>query len=121
MKKIRLGIGYVFLVFSVFLESSFAKPTQPVSDREHENNCRMYMQIAEGIMRAKQNGLSLAKALEFNDETNIKMKDDNMHKIMKLMIVDAYKQPSYTSSSVKQEQLNDFSAKYYIGCSEMYN
>lgn len=43
-----------------------------------------------------------------------------MQKITNLIIRDAYEQPSYSTPSIKEEQLNEFSAKYYLGCMAMY-
>ncbi|MEG0343517.1 MAG: hypothetical protein RR633_15150 [Acinetobacter sp.] len=92
----------------------------PVNDKVHEKNCRMYMEMANMIMKQKQNGLPLIKALEANDSALKQNPDKNMHKILSLIIRDAYKQPSYSTPSLKEEQLNEFSAKYYLGCIEMY-
>lgn len=99
---------------------SFASPKQPLNGNQHENNCRMYMDLANSIMMQKQNGVPLVKALEGNDYAYKKNKDENMNKIVGLIIRDAYAQPSYSTQSIKNEQLNEFSAKYYLGCMEMY-
>ena len=78
------------------------------------------MEMANVIMKQKQNGLPLIKALEANDSALKKNFDKNMHKIVSLIIRDAYEQPSYSTPSIKEEQLNEFSAKYYLGCMAMY-
>ncbi|MDA4947212.1 hypothetical protein PGJ90_17820, partial [Acinetobacter baumannii] len=114
MKKIIL-IGLIF-----FPLLALAKPVQPVSDSEHERNCRNTMEIANVIMQQKQNGMPLMKALEANDYAFKKNPDKNMQKIINLITRDAYEQPSYSTPSIKEEQLNEFSAKYYLGCMAMY-
>ncbi|MER8208025.1 hypothetical protein ABS232_02295 [Acinetobacter baumannii] len=114
MKKIIL-IGLFYLPALVL-----AKPAQPVSDSEHEQNCRNTMEIANVIMQQKQNGMPLMKALEANDYAFKKNPDKNMQKIINLITRDAYEQPSYSIPSIKEEQLNEFSAKYYLGCMAMY-
>lgn len=93
---------------------------EPLGDSVHEKNCRVYMEMANVIMKQKQNGLPLIKALEANDSALKKNFDKNMHKIVSLIIRDAYEQPSYSTPSIKEEQLNEFSAKYYLGCMAMY-
>ncbi|EPL3364292.1 hypothetical protein MW728_000512 [Acinetobacter baumannii] len=113
----KLTLAILCCFFSTLI---FAKPVNPVSAESHEKNCRMLMEMAEGVMEAKQNGMSLSQALNINDETQEKLKNKSMHKLMQLIIIDAYKQPSYSTPSIKKEQLNEFSAKYYLGCSEMY-
>ena len=90
------------------------------NNNEHENNCRMYMEMANTIMKQKQDGLPLAKALDANDYAFKKNPDKNMKNIIGLIIRDAYEQPSYSTPSIKREQLNEFSAKYYLGCMKMY-
>lgn len=92
-----------------------------ISDANHEENCRMYMDVANTIMKKKQNGLPLIKALEANDSAFKQNPDKNMHKIISMIIRDAYEQPSYSTPSIKEEQLNEFSAKYYLGCISMYD
>ena len=100
MKKIIL-IGLFYLPALVL-----AKPAQPVSDSEHEQNCRTTMEIANVIMQQKQNGMPLMKALEANDYAFKKNPDKNMQKIINLITRDAYEQPSYSTPSIKEEQLN---------------
>lgn len=100
--------------------SGFAKSQQAVSDKQHEENCRVYMDLAHTFMEQKQKGLTLQKALEGNDFAYKQDKDMNMYKTVNMIIRDAYSQPSYSTPSIKSEQLNDFSAKYYLGCIAMY-
>lgn len=114
MKKILVA-GVVGLGLSLGV---YAKN---ISDANHEENCRMYMDVANTIMKKKQNGLPLIKALEANDSAFKQNPDKNMHKIISMIIRDAYEQPSYSTPSIKEEQLNEFSAKYYLGCISMYD
>lgn len=112
MKKV------LFASFLIYLSlGAYAKNT---SDANHEKNCRMYMEMANTIMKKKQNGLPLIKALEANDLALKQNPDKNMHKVVSLIIRDAYEQPGYSTPSIKEEQLNEFSAKYYLGCIGMY-
>lgn len=112
MKKIMLAGLFLGLTLNVY--------AKPVSDSAHEKNCRMYMEMANTIMKQKQSGIPLIKALEANDAALKQNPDKNMHKIVSLIIRDAYEQPNYSTPSIKEEQLNEFSAKYYLGCAGMY-
>ncbi|BCT88166.1 MULTISPECIES: hypothetical protein [Acinetobacter] len=95
-------------------------PTWSAStDKDADQNCRKYLEMAEVIMYGRNNGIPLSKALEFNDQVNKKYKDKNMEFIMRSMIVDAYKQPTYYSEKMKTDQLNEFATKYYLGCIEI--
>lgn len=111
MKKIILAGVLICLSLGVYAKNT--------SDASHEKNCRMYMEMANTIMKQKQNGMPLIKALEANDSALKQNPDKNMHKIVGLIIRDAYEQPNYSTPSIKEEQLNEFSAKYYLGCISM--
>ena len=97
-----------------------AKPVQPVSDEVHEKNCRNLMKYAEMAMDAKQKGISLSKMLEINDKTISKKDNQEMHDVFQSILMDAYGEPTYSSLTVKREQKNEYAAKYYIACMEMY-
>lgn len=113
MKNIFIAGVVGFLTLSVYAKDA--------SNTKHEKNYRMYMEMANTIMKQKQNGMPLIKALEANDSALKQNPDKNMHKIIGLIIRDAYEQPSYSTPSIKEDQLNEFSAKYYLGCMGMYD
>ena len=113
MKKLLIAGSLICLSLG-----AYAKNT---SNANHEENCRMYMEMVNTIMKQKQNGMPLIKALEANDSALKQNPDKNMHKIVGLIIRDAYEQPNYSTPSIKEEQLNEFSAKYYLGCISMYD
>lgn len=112
MRKILLACFLLCVPLSVFAKT--------VSNSEHESNCRMLMDMANTIMKNKQDGLPLIKVLEANDAAFQKNPDKNMYEIINKIARDAYSQPSYSTPSIKSDQLNEFSAKYYLGCMEMY-
>lgn len=105
------------LVFLPIL--ALAKPVQQNSDSVHEQNCRTIMEIAHVIMEERQNGVPLSKALEKNDNIFKQIHNKNLEKLYNSLTRDAYEQPSYSTPSIKQEQLNEFSAKQYLGCMAM--
>lgn len=115
MKKLLL-----ICILGILSSFVFSKPTQQVDAKKHEKICRNYMMIANEIMQQKQSGKSLLTALRVNDLVLKDTKDENMANIINLIIRDAYNQPNYSTPSIKQEQLNEFSAKYYLGCMAMY-
>ncbi|MEN8283052.1 hypothetical protein [Acinetobacter gerneri] len=114
---IKLYVCILILISSSIVS---AKSVQPVSDSEHEKNCRDIMRVANTLMKARQNGMSLDKMLEVNDRAYLDTQDSNMRQISQMIIRDAYEQPNYKTESYKQEQLNEFSSKYYLGCMKMY-
>ncbi|TCB18979.1 hypothetical protein [Acinetobacter sp. ANC 5045] len=89
------------------------------NDKDVDQSCRIYLNIAEIIMDGKNSGIPLSRALEMNDQTNKKQKNAAMETIVRGMIVDAYKQPTYYSEKMKIDQRNEFAAKYYLACIEV--
>lgn len=112
MKKIILFISIVFISTLVF-----SAPNKKSAKEQHEENCVNLAKLAQTFMTSKQNGVSILSSLE---TVNTIIKDEQRAEIIRLIVKDAYSQPNYTTPSVKEEQLNEFTAKYYIGCSEMY-
>lgn len=92
---------------------AIAEPISHQTDDEKSDKfCRVWMGIAEDIMLEKQKGTSLSVMLKSSD--GMKRKEDE--RLVKTIIRDAYAQPSYSTTSIKKEQLNEFSAKYYLNC-----
>ena len=110
------------LITAMLLPSiAVAGVNQPVSDEQHEKNCMGLMAMAQAVMTVRQNGLPLAEAL-INAEKLVKdnkaSKEENF--ILKGMLRDAYDEARYSTKAYQQEQINEFSAKYYLACMEMY-
>lgn len=109
------------LILSILLSYTHSVYSMPVSEKSHEQNCRGLMQMAEAVIIKKQEGRSLAYALSTADHMrNENPKNEHMDTILRGIIMDAYKQPTYSTPKIKQEQINEFSAKYYLACMEMY-
>lgn len=108
---------YILIAAILISPITVAKPIQPVSDKEHESNCRFLMEAAYQIMENKQEGMSLREMLTRNDQANDLHPSDFLYESTQLIIRDAFSQPE---TSDTKKQLNDFSAKYYLGCMEMY-
>ncbi|HCJ6408844.1 TPA: hypothetical protein NU643_001436 [Acinetobacter baumannii] len=107
MRKIVL-LGLVFLPF---LGNASPFPKQ-AEEEKSEKFCRGWMDIAESIMAEKQKGTSLSIMLKSSD--SMKTKEDE--RLIRTIIRDAYSQPSYSTPSIKKEQLNEFAARYYLNC-----
>lgn len=107
MKKIIL----LSLVFWPFFANASPYPKQ-AEEEKSEKFCRGWMDIAESIMAEKQKGTSLSIMLKASD--GMKSKEDE--RLLRTIIRDAYSQPSYSTPSIKKEQLNEFAAKYYLNC-----
>lgn len=110
MKALSLFIALIFI----------ANPSYAISEKDHEQNCRNLMEIAGTVIDAKQKGMSLSYALRIADDSFKESGDKYTDKTTRMIIMDAYKQPNYSTKSNKVEQANEFAAKYYLGCMEMY-
>lgn len=98
---------------------TIATTNRSLSDNARENDCRMYSEIANEIMKKKQSGYPVSNALEDNNLTFKKNKDEGLHRVVGMIISDAYDQPSYDNASINSMQLNEFTKKYYFGCLEL--
>lgn len=115
----EIKVKKITLIFVFFASISFsnAAPQQPVSDKEHESNCRDLMEIAHTVMQEKQKGMSLKEMLERNDHANESESNQYLYEMIQLIIRDAFTQ---SERADKNRQLSNFSSKYYLGCMEMY-
>ena len=82
------------------------------------SECYTLSQMSNAIMKAKQVGVPITQMVNFNEQQYKETKDKNSHDLVDYMIRDAYSQPNYSSQTYKDEQLNEFNAKYYGMCKE---
>ena len=82
------------------------------------SNCYILLKMSNAIMKAKQVGVPITQMVNFNEKQYRETKDKSSHDIVDYMIRDAYSQPDYSSQTYKDEQLNEFNAKYYGMCKE---
>ncbi|KXZ68764.1 hypothetical protein AVENLUH13518_02924 [Acinetobacter venetianus] len=75
------------------------------------------MEVAHTIMQKKQEGMSLRDMLDGNDKAYDEQPNEFLYETFKTVARDAFSQPEMLD---KKKQLNDFSAKYYLGCMKMY-
>lgn len=80
--------------------------------------CLSIAKGAESVMTDRQNGESMISLLESNENTYKSTKYKAGYTLMKAMILDAYKQPQYTTDTFKQRTIDDFVAKYYLMCNQ---
>lgn len=108
---------YLLTLAILISQTVIAESSQVVSDKEHESNCRSMMEIAYKVMQKKQEGMSLKEMLDRNDEAYKSQPNDFLYETSKEIVRDAFSQQEVID---KKKQLNYFSAKYYLGCMEMY-
>ncbi|WP_180644828.1 hypothetical protein [Acinetobacter bereziniae] len=109
-----------FLVILLIPVTSNALSKRSINGNDREKDCRIYSEIANNIFKKKQSGYPVSKALEDNDLSFEKNKDEDMYRVVGMIISDAYAQPSYDSATVNSKKLSEFTEKYYLGCLEMY-
>ncbi|MFU8927572.1 hypothetical protein [Acinetobacter puyangensis] len=91
-----------------------------VSPNKKDLICRNIMNYAEIVMSFRQNGLSIKDALNGNDAFFAKGdRSQSTYDLVNFLIRDAYSEPYYTSDSLKQQKINEFSERHYIGCMAM--
>ena len=88
----------------------------PLAANASNSNCYIVLQMSNAIMKAKQVGVPITQMINFNEQQYKKIKDKNSRDIVDYMIRDADSQHDYSSQTYKDEQLNEFNAKYYGMC-----
>ena len=102
----------------LLLSLLLAAPLAANAANASNSNCYDILKMSDAIMRSKQVGVPITQMINFNEQQYKKIKDKNSHDIVDYMIRDAYSQPDYSSQTYKDEQLNEFNAKYYGMCKE---
>jgi len=108
----------IFLVMSIMLLTPIASFSAPVSEDVHEQNCKDLYELAEAVMDARQNGAPLMAMLNDADKHE---KDLEKRKIVKAVVIDAFKESKFSTEEYQKEQTNEFAKKYYLACMEMYS
>lgn len=113
MKKVLLG-AILCGVTTVGFADQTKEVTQASINEFKEQYCDAVLSMSKVIMKGKQSGIPIDRALSLiKDE---KGSENIFTETNKLIVLDAYDQPNFSSEKYKNEQLNDFTAKQYISC-----
>ena len=83
-----------------------------------EEYCSSMYDLAETIMSARQNGMTMKKSKEIIVTT---VSDDkNLVGIAKSLVDWAYSQPKYHSKELQKYSTNRFAERAYYGCKEVF-
>ncbi|WP_411583066.1 hypothetical protein [Acinetobacter nosocomialis] len=107
MKKMIIIISVLLLPMGVFAANNADS---------NEKDCRTLMQVASNVMTMRQNGTSLEVTLKAIDILAKETKTPDFIKPMRQITMDAYSQNRYQSKELQQQEINEFSAKYYLNC-----
>ncbi|USE84348.1 hypothetical protein [Acinetobacter tibetensis] len=108
---------FVFMIFaSCSISSVLASPKNNTDLAIHEQNCLDLADAASAIMEARQGGSSL---LEMMKIANME-EDSGKRFIIKTIVADSFKKPKMQEESKQKDVINEFSANYYLACTEMY-
>jgi hypothetical protein len=101
MKKLIIAIITVVFMFSV----SFANAGV---------DCEKIEKLARAIMEKRQDGYQMSTLM------GVMNKNDNeaAKNILKIMIIDAYDYPNYSTVEMERETITEFGNKYYKHCVE---
>jgi len=83
-----------------------------------EEYCGSMYELAETIMDARQNGMTMKKSKEIIVTT---VSDDkNLVEIAKSIVDWAYSEPKYHSEEMQKYATNKFAERAYYGCKEVF-
>ena len=99
----RLLAGILFLAASI---PSYA-------DVDADTFCRNISVLAEGIMGARQSGVSMVQAMQISEEGN-----EVYRPLFSEIIKDAYSQHRYSTKEYQNKEVTEFGIKHYLNCLE---
>lgn len=105
---------YVITVIILFVFTLLVQ-----ADEEEPNYCLSIESTAGTIMEARQVGVPMAKVMKHtHPKTGDDKIDEGVEKIMKAMVMDAYKRPRFSSKEYQQNAILDFRNEWYLSCLE---
>lgn len=75
--------------------------------------CRSISVMAEGVMGARQSGVSMVRAMQIADEG-----DENFRPLFAEIVKDAYSQHRYFTKDYQNKEITEFGIKHYLNCLE---
>lgn len=83
--------------------------TSQADDDKSDTFCTAINSLAKSIMTARQQGVSLAQAIEVAEGSAIKA-----------IVLDAYERPRYRTEDNQQRQVVEFQDEWYMACLRQY-
>tara|TARA_R110002049_G_scaffold96042_1_gene235486 strand:+ start:115 stop:408 length:294 start_codon:yes stop_codon:yes gene_type:complete len=78
----------------------------PLSAHAEQSNCQGVSSLARVIMESRQTGVNIIDV--------INAVDDN--ELAKVIIIEAYKDPKFSTDDYKKTSINEFASRWYIIC-----
>lgn len=98
-----------------------AEKVEP-KNKVDDSICDSMIKVAEGIMRNRQNGVSIASSLEVvNSIKDGTPANEAVSALTKQMVIQAYEIPSFSTESYKDDAIREFGAKQYLACMRAFN
>lgn len=98
-----------------------AEKVEP-KNKVDDSICDSMIKMAEGIMRNRQNGVSIASSLEVvNSIKDGTPANEAVSALTKQMVIQAYEMPSFSTESYKDDAIREFGAKQYLACMRAFN
>ncbi|MET3601839.1 hypothetical protein [Martelella mangrovi] len=88
----------------------FVMPVTAVAEDSSAGTCQALGKLAENIMRARQNGVSISKVMSLVEKADV-FKD-----ITKQMIIIAYDEPRWNGKALQDRAVMDFSNDIQLMC-----
>lgn len=109
-----MNVNYFKAVALVFLLGfSFSSTAQEnISGGLTDGECRALSDLAEAIMKNRQAGVAMTRAMEVTDGIEI----EYLRKLVRGFVIEAYKEPHYQTESYKQRAITNFSDVVYLEC-----
>lgn len=115
----------IFLVILLNLSSCGSSPSKSTSNTTnsgktnlHFELCSSLANVAETVMKARQEGVQMEQLIKANEEYSGKPTsfDKIFHDFTEMSILEAYKYPRYSSQASQQEAIREFRSKQFTFC-----
>ena len=105
----------------VLFNNTVDKHTPEPTNKLDNSFCSSVIPVAEKVMRARQDGIAISNSLDFAD----RIKDgtpanDAVSRITNQMVVEAYKQPYFSTLEYQNKAVTEFGSRQYLACMDAF-
>ncbi len=84
--------------------------------------CKSVLTLAENTMSNRQNEVPIAKSLEIAEGiSDGTAANDAVSEVSKQIVIDAYKQPYFSTDEYKQTAIREFGSQQYLACVKAFS
>ena len=91
---------------AIILGMALAISPVAAEEANQKDICQTVGELAEGVMKARQIGVSMSKSMDLAKDTDW----------LREMVIAAYEQPAYQTELMQKKAISDFATDYLVIC-----